>query len=112
MDSRSAPDALTLDPSVKRKTQDSTATPLGRPLVSINSPMLKDVSISLKASLGHANLSLEDLLALRAGSVVKLDLQMNDLIDLQLNGSLVARGEIVAVGDHFGVRIVQIAEVV
>jgi flagellar motor switch protein FliN/FliY len=53
---------------------------------------------------------IETLLALRAGSIVKLDLKVNDLIDLRLNNALVARGEIVAVDDHFGVRIVEIAQ--
>lgn len=84
--------------------------PLGSPLISIDSPLLKDVRVLLDAKLGRANLSIEELLGLRAGSILKLDLQMNDLIELQLNGATVARGEIVAVDDHFGVRIVEVAQ--
>ncbi len=53
---------------------------------------------------------IEDLLDLKSGSIVKLDLKVNDLIELRLNNALVARGEIVAVDDHFGVRIVEIAQ--
>ncbi|HYF22973.1 MAG TPA: FliM/FliN family flagellar motor switch protein [Caulobacteraceae bacterium] len=82
-----------------------------RPLVPLDSALFKDVNVAIQAKLGLATLSVEELLALRAGSVVKLDVRLNELIELRLNQSLVARGEIVAVDDHFGVRIVEIAEV-
>ena len=82
-----------------------------RPLVPIDSAIFKDVNVAVQAKLGLATLSVEDLLALKTGSVVKLDVRLNDLIELRLNQSLVARGEIVAVDDHFGIRIVEIAEV-
>ena len=80
-----------------------------KPLVSIDSAILQDVKVSLEARLGSATLSMADFLALEAGSVVALDVRMNEPIELRLNQSLVARGIIVAVGDHFGVRIVEIA---
>ncbi len=89
--------------------QDKNKDGGGGPLVTINSLVLQDVPISLKASLGEASLSISDLLALRTGSVVKLNVGMNDAIDLRLNGLVVARGAIVAVGDHFGVRITELA---
>ena len=82
----------------------------GRPAISPDSPIFKDVPVVLDAALGRANLSVQDLLALKSGSVVKLDVRLNDLVELRLNESLVARGEIVAVGDSFGVRIVEIAQ--
>jgi flagellar motor switch protein FliN/FliY len=52
---------------------------------------------------------LADLLALRAGEVLTLDRQMNEPVELFLNDRLVARGEIVSVGDSFAVRIVEVA---
>lgn len=79
------------------------------PIVSMDAAIFQDVNVSLLARLGQVTLSVADLLALKSGSVVKLDLKMNDLIELRLNQSLVARGEIVAVDDNFGVRIVEIA---
>ena len=81
------------------------------PLVDIGSDILKDVQVSLQASLGGAELSVQELLELKAGSVVKLDLQVNDLVELKLKGALIARGEIVAVGDQFGIRIVEIGKI-
>lgn len=81
------------------------------PLVDIGSDILKDVQVALQADLGGAELSVQELMELKAGSVVKLDLQLNDLVELKLKGSLIARGEIVAVGDHFGIRIVEIGKI-
>src|SRR4051812_30007795 len=82
---------------------EPTAGPIGAqksgPLLSMDSPLFKDVRVQLDVKLGAAVLSVAELLALKAGSVVKLDLKINDLVELHLNESLVARGEIVAVGD-------------
>ena len=91
--------------------QDEIIQPKGRPLLFIDSTIFKDVRVSLQAKLGQVTLTVADLLALKAGSVVKLDLQMNELIELRLNESVVARGEIVAVDDNFGVRIVEVAHI-
>jgi flagellar motor switch protein FliN len=78
-------------------------------MLSLDSDLISDVSVCLKARLGEVTLSVKDLLDLKAGSVVKLEQKLNDRVELRLNDALVAVGEIVAVGDHFGVRIVEIA---
>jgi flagellar motor switch protein FliN len=83
----------------------------GEPLAPLGAAIFKDIQVELDAKLGRTVLSVEALTNLRAGSVVTLDLGLNDLVELRLNGSIVARGEIVAVDDHFGVRIVEIAAV-
>jgi flagellar motor switch protein FliN/FliY len=90
---------------------DIAMTSRQRRLIPIDSEVFRGVQIALQAKLGRADLSVTDLLALQEGSVVKLDTTMNDLVELKLNGSLIARGEIVAVDDHFGVRIVEIAQI-
>lgn len=81
------------------------------PLVGLDSPIFKDVSVELQAKLGSVTMSIGELLALKSGAVLKLDLKLNDTIELRLNQSLVAKGEIVAVDDNFGVRIVEVANV-
>ncbi|HEX8527291.1 FliM/FliN family flagellar motor switch protein [Allosphingosinicella sp.] len=79
-----------------------------KPLIPPDSPVLKEVKVSLLAKLGEARMSIEELLALREGSVLALGSSLNGLVDLCLNDTVVARGEIVAVGDSFGVRIVEV----
>lgn len=93
------------------KLGDVAVDPLDhRPsLVTLDSALFKEVQVDLKAKLGRATLSVEELLALKAGSIVRLDAKMSDLIELRLNDTVVACGEIVAVGDHFAVRIVEVA---
>ena len=94
----------------KARAEASASRPAGRPIISPDSPIFKDVHVVLNAALGSAELSVQDILALKSGSVVKLDAKLNDLVELWLNDSLVARGEIVAVEGSFAVRIVEIAQ--
>jgi flagellar motor switch protein FliN/FliY len=78
-------------------------------LVPINSDLLRGVRISLDARLGRAGMTVDEMMALQKGSVVTLETGLADHVDLYLGNALVARGEIVAVGDNYGVRIVEIA---
>lgn len=81
----------------------------GAPLLPPDSPLLKDLNVTLQARLGEAIMPIAELLALRAGSVLSLETRINEPVELYLNDALVGRGEIVAVDDRFGVRIVEIA---
>lgn len=76
---------------------------------SVNSELLRGVRVSLDVRLGQAAMAVEEMMALKTGSVVTLQAGLADHVDLYLNETLVARGEIVAVGDKYGVRIVEIA---
>ncbi|MBP2161168.1 MULTISPECIES: FliM/FliN family flagellar motor switch protein [Asticcacaulis] len=82
----------------------------GRPIIAVDSPIFKDVNVVLNAALGRAELSVQEILALRSGSVVRLEAKLNDLVELRLNDALIARGEIVAVDGSFAIRIVEIAQ--
>jgi flagellar motor switch protein FliN len=81
----------------------------GPPLVRLDSAILKDVEVGLAVRLGELTLTVHDLLALKAGAVVRLGTRLNELVELRLGEAVVARGEIVAVGDNFALRIVDIA---
>ena len=83
--------------------------PSGPALIGLDSAVFSGVNVQLDARLGSVDMTIETLLALRGGSVVTLDAQLNDLVELHLNGTLVGRGQIVAVDDRFGIRIVDIA---
>ena len=66
------------------------------------------VDVTLSVELGRARLTLRDLLALEDGSVVTLDRQADDLLDLYANETLIARGEVISQGDRFALRIVEL----
>ena len=75
----------------------------------LNNELLRGVRVALDVQLGQASLPVEDVMSLKAGSVVALQTGLADNVGLYLNEKLIARGEIVAVGDRYGVRIVEIA---
>ncbi len=70
---------------------------------------LKDVDVRLTVELGRTEMTLKDVLALNEESVVMLDRLTDELLDVMVNGKLIARGEVVAQGDRFGLRIVELA---
>ena len=93
---------------------ESSAVPLakktkdGSPLITLDSSIFSDVSVELTVTLGHGTIAVRDLLKLKAGSNIELDTPLDGYVDVMLNNRLIAKGEIVAVGDRFGVRIAQI----
>ena len=70
---------------------------------------LKDVDVRLTVELGRTEMTLKDVLALNEESVVMLDRLTDELLEVHVNGKLIARGEIVAQGNRFGLRIVEMA---
>ena len=74
-------------------------------LLSLDSELFADLSVKVTAILGQGSLSVRSMLDLADGSVVDLETPLDGLIDITVNGKVMAQGEIVAVGDKFGVRI-------
>ena len=72
--------------------------------VAANFRLLQDVDVKLTVEIGSTQLTLRELLALGESSVIELDRQANELLDVFVNGTLIGRGEVVTVGDRFGVR--------
>jgi flagellar motor switch protein FliN/FliY len=70
---------------------------------------LKDVDVRLSVELGRVDMKLKDVLALTEDSVVALDRLTDELLDVSVNGKVIAKGEIVAQGNRFALRIVEIA---
>jgi len=70
--------------------------------------LIKDVDVRLTVELGRTKMSLQGVLALAEESVVMLDRLTDELLDVMVNGKLIARGEVVAEGNRFGLRIVEL----
>jgi flagellar motor switch protein FliN/FliY len=71
--------------------------------------LLQGVEMSVTVELGRTRMVMRDLLGLRAGSVIELDRPAGSPVDVLVNGTLLARGEVVVVDDELGVRITTIA---
>ena len=70
--------------------------------------VIGDIELDVTLELGRAELTIEELLALREGSVVTLDKEAGEPIDILANGRLIARGEVIVVDDKFCVRICEV----
>lgn len=77
--------------------------------VRIKASVIDAVEVSVEAYLGAARTTVAELGRLGKGDVVTLDAALNTAVELRLNGVCIGRGELVAVGDHFAVRITEIA---
>ena len=76
--------------------------------VAANFRLLQDVGVKLTVEIGSTQLSLRELLALGESSVIELDREANELLDVFVNGTLIGRGEVVTVGERFGVRMTEL----
>ena len=86
--------------------------PAGATLLGGNLGLLDSVPVGLSVVVGMANSTVGELMALQEASVLKLDRKADYPVDVMLNGSVVARGQLVVVDEHFGVRITEIAQAV
>lgn len=73
-----------------------------------NLDLLLDINLQVSVELGRAGLKFREVLNLAPGSVVELDRQTSEPVDILVNGSLIATGEVVVVDDHFSVRITKL----
>jgi len=69
-----------------------------------------NVRLQITAELGKCKMSVADILKLGNGSIVELDRLAGGPVDLLVNNKLVARGEVVAIDDNFGVRITELIQ--
>jgi len=70
---------------------------------------LAQVPLSIEIRSGQVTLPLAELLEMQAGSVLSLDRGLDELVEVLVAGKVIAYGEIVAVGDQLGVRILEVA---
>ena len=70
--------------------------------------MILDIPVNLTVELGRTKISIRNLLQLAHGSVVELDGLAGEPMDVLINGTLIAQGEVVVVNDKFGIRLTDI----
>ncbi len=70
--------------------------------------LIGSVEVELEAVLGSTKMTVAELMKLEPGSSVTLDASLDRDVELRLNGAAVARGELVALGDRYGVRVIEI----
>ena len=74
----------------------------------LNLDLIMDVRLALTLEVGRARISVRNLLGLTQGSVVELDKLAGEPLDVLVNGTLVAHGEVVVVNEKFGIRLLDV----
>jgi flagellar motor switch protein FliN/FliY len=98
--------ALAVDPAPFPQLGDRAPQP-GEPR---DLRLLSDIELELCVEIGRARLPLRQLLALTPGTVIELDRALGEPVDVLVNGKLVAKGQVVTIGDEVGVRLSQIVD--
>ncbi len=74
-----------------------------------NLRLLENIEVKLTVEVGNTEVKIKDLLRLNEGSVVELDRLAGDALDILANGTKIAKGEVVMVGEKFGIRFTEVA---
>jgi flagellar motor switch protein FliN len=75
----------------------------------VNPALIDSLGVQIDAFIGKSNIKISQLNSWKAGSVVTLEASLSDLVELRVNGLCIATGELVSVGEQFGVRITSVA---
>ena len=70
--------------------------------------LILEIPVELSVEIGQTNMSIRNLLQLNQGSIVELDRLAGEALDVKVNGTLVAHGEVVVVKDRFGIRLTDV----
>lgn len=85
--------------------------PTGANVMNGNIGLLQGVKVQLTVVVGQANTTLGELMDLKESAILKIDREVDCPVDVMVNGNVVARGQLVVIDDHFGVRVTEIASV-
>ena len=75
-----------------------------------NMELLLEVKMTLSVEIGKTRMKIEDILNLGAGSIIELDKLNGELVDIMVNNRLIAKGEVIAIDESFGVKVVNIID--
>ncbi|AKC87978.1 flagellar motor switch protein FliN [Pseudoxanthomonas suwonensis] len=74
----------------------------------LNLDVILDVPVTLSLEVGRARMPIRNLLQLNQGSVIELERGAGEPLDVYVNGTLIAHGEVVVINDRFGVRLTDV----
>ena len=98
---------------LEREQRDRSPAPAPEPSASLNGAdvnldVILDVPVTLSMEVGRTRIPIRNLLQLNQGSVVELDRAAGEPLDVFVNGTLVAHGEVVVVNEKFGIRLTDV----
>jgi flagellar motor switch protein FliN/FliY len=75
---------------------------------SLSLELILDIPLTISVEIGRTEMPIQRLLQLTQGAVIELDKMVGEPMDVLVNGTLIAQGEVVVIDDQFGIRLTQI----
>lgn len=111
--------AAAMEEQVDEEGEDEAAQPMpldefappGRPVLSNSGQdldVILDIPVNISMEVGSTSISIRNLLQLNQGSVIELDRLAGEPLDVLVNGTLIAHGEVVVVNEKFGIRMTDV----
>lgn len=91
-----------------KELEEEPSAASAAPSAEIDLNALIDVQVTLSVEIGRSRMPIRQLISLNQGSVVELDRAVSEPLDLLVNGTLIARGEVVVVDGQFGLRLIDV----
>lgn len=101
---------MSANPAEARPAELDELTEDGAPVANhdVNLEVILDVPVTLSMEVGRTRIPIRNLLQLNQGSVVELERAAGEPLDVFVNGTLVAHGEVVVVNERFGIRLTDV----
>jgi len=97
----SATDTVQVEPPLMDESGNGGAS-------DVNLDMILDVPVTLSLEIGRTKMPIRTLLQLNQGSVIELERGAGEALDVYVNGTLIAHGEVVVINDRFGMRLTDV----
>ena len=111
IDALLAADAATKPASIRLPMEEFGSVPRSNVPVTLDGPNLDvilDIPVSISMEVGSTDINIRNLLQLNQGSVIELDRLAGEPLDVLVNGTLIAHGEVVVVNEKFGIRLTDV----
>ncbi|ALE88979.1 flagellar motor switch protein FliN [Pseudomonas versuta] len=111
IDALLAADAATKPASNRLPMEEFGSVPRSNEPVTLDGPNLDvilDIPVSISMEVGSTDINIRNLLQLNQGSVIELDRLAGEPLDVLVNGTLIAHGEVVVVNEKFGIRLTDV----
>jgi len=95
-------------PAYENATFDTLESDEMSKAIEPNLDVILDIPVTLSMQIGRTRMTIEELMRLNRGSVVKLDRLAGEPMDVLVNGTLIAHGEVVVINDKFGIRLLDV----
>ena len=93
---------------IQEATEGDGPDPIDNSHASPDLGLILDIPVTLSLELGSTEIGIGDLLRLNKGSIVELEKEASEPLDVKVNGTLIAYAEVVVINDRYGIRLIDV----